>query len=65
MYDKPALTCLKYQVYLYGSEAITYLNTTCTVQYTLGVVVTEPAFMSHQNAPTPQYRQPSPALYGS
>jgi hypothetical protein len=26
MYGKPAMTCLKYQVYLYGSEAITYLS---------------------------------------
>jgi hypothetical protein len=26
MYGNPAMTCLKYQVYLYGSEAITYLN---------------------------------------
>jgi hypothetical protein len=24
MYGKPAMTCSKYQVYLYGSEAITY-----------------------------------------
>jgi hypothetical protein len=26
MYGKLAMTFLKYQVYLYGSEAITYLN---------------------------------------
>jgi hypothetical protein len=26
MYGKPAMTCYKYQVYLYGSEAITYLT---------------------------------------
>ncbi len=26
MYGNPAITCFKYQVYLYGSEAITYLN---------------------------------------
>ncbi len=26
MYDKLAITCFKYQVYLYGSEAITYLH---------------------------------------
>jgi hypothetical protein len=25
MYGKLAMTCFKYQVYLYGSEAITYL----------------------------------------
>jgi hypothetical protein len=27
MYGKPAMTCFKYQVYLYGSEAITYVST--------------------------------------
>jgi hypothetical protein len=27
MYGKPAMTFLKYQMYLYGSEAISYLNT--------------------------------------
>ena len=26
MYGKPAMTWVKYQVYLYGSEAITYLS---------------------------------------
>ncbi len=26
MYGKPAITCFKYQAFLYGSEAITYLN---------------------------------------
>ena len=26
MYGNPAMTFFKYQVYLYGSEAITYLN---------------------------------------
>ncbi len=26
MYCKLVMTCFKYQVYLYGSEAITYLN---------------------------------------
>ncbi len=35
MYGKPAMTCFKYQVYLYGSEAITDLNA-------LIGVVTEP-----------------------
>jgi hypothetical protein len=29
MYGKLAMTCFKYQVYLYGSEAITYLNASC------------------------------------
>jgi hypothetical protein len=36
MYGKLAITCFKYQVYLYGSEAITYLNAFLCV-------VTEPA----------------------
>jgi hypothetical protein len=37
MYGKPAMTCFKYQVYLYGgSEAITYLTAILRV-------VTEPA----------------------
>ncbi len=26
MYGKPAITCFKNQVYLYGSEAIIHLN---------------------------------------
>jgi hypothetical protein len=26
MYGNPAMTWIKYQVYLYGSEAIAYLN---------------------------------------
>jgi hypothetical protein len=26
MYGKPAMTCFKYQVYLYGLKAITYLS---------------------------------------
>jgi hypothetical protein len=33
---KPTITCFKYQVYLYGSEAITYLNA-------IILVVKEPA----------------------
>ena len=36
MYSNPSMTCFKYQVYLYGSEAITYLNAFLWV-------VTEPA----------------------
>ena len=28
MYGKHAMTCFKYQVYLYGSKAITYLSVT-------------------------------------
>ncbi len=36
MYGKLATTCFKYQVYLYGSEAITYFNAFLWV-------VTEPA----------------------
>jgi hypothetical protein len=26
MYDKPVMTCFKYQVHLYGLETITHLN---------------------------------------
>jgi hypothetical protein len=36
MYGKPAMTYFKYQVYLYGSEATTYLKAILWV-------VTEPA----------------------
>ncbi len=32
MYGKLAMTCLKYQVYLYGSEVITYLNAIMAAQ---------------------------------
>ncbi len=53
MYGKLAMTCYKYKVYLYGSEAITFLNAF------LGVVI-GPALVSHQTAHTPHYRQPSP-----
>jgi hypothetical protein len=36
MYGNPAMTCFKYQVYLYGTEAITYLSA-------ILLVVIEPA----------------------
>jgi hypothetical protein len=36
MFGNPAMTCLKYQVCLYGPEAITYLNAILKV-------VTEPS----------------------
>jgi hypothetical protein len=36
MYSELAMTCIKYKVYLYGSEAIKYLNAFLCV-------VTEPA----------------------
>jgi hypothetical protein len=52
MYGKPAMTCFKYQVYLYGSEAITLFE-----RYTLSGY--RASTMSHQTAPTPHYRQPS------
>ncbi len=45
MHGKPAMTCLKYQVYLYGSEAITCLS------YTLSGY--RASTMSHQTAPHP------------
>jgi hypothetical protein len=51
MYGKLAMTCMKYQVYLYGSEAITYLNA-------FFWLVTE--HYESSDCPTPHYRQPSP-----
>ncbi len=50
MYGKLAMTCFKYQVYLYGSEAITYLNAFLWV-------VTEP--------PLGVIRLPPPSTTGS
>jgi hypothetical protein len=46
------MTCFKYKVYLYGSEANIF---EC---YTLNSYRT--STMSHQTAPTPYYRQPPP-----
>ncbi len=58
MYGKPAMTCFKYQVYLYGSEAITYLSA-------LLWVVTEPALWVARLPPTPPLRAALPPVYGS
>ena len=58
MYGKQAMTCFKYQVYLYGPETITYLTAILWV-------VTEPALWVIKLPPTPHSRQPSPTLYGS
>ena len=58
MYGKPAMTCFKYQVYLYGSEAITYLSAILWV-------VTEPALWAIRLPPPPHYRQSSPPVYDS
>ncbi len=52
------MTCFKYQVYLYGLEAITYLSAILWV-------VTDPALWVIRLPPTPHYRQPSPLVYGS
>jgi hypothetical protein len=54
MYGKAAMISFKYQMYLYGSEAITYLNA-------IHWLVTEPALWV---IPHP-YRQPYNPLYGS
>jgi hypothetical protein len=43
MYGKPAMTCFKYQVNLYGSEAISYLNALSGYRAST---------MRHQTAPT-------------
>ncbi len=51
MYAKPVMPCFKYQVCLYGSEAITYLEAILWV-------VTEPTLWvcPHPPPPTPHYR---------
>jgi hypothetical protein len=58
MYGKLARTCFKYQVYLYGSEDITYLNAFLCV-------VTEPALLVIRLPPPPSAGSPPPSLYGS
>jgi hypothetical protein len=50
MYGKPAMTCFKYQVYLYGPEAIT-----C---YTLSGY--RASIMSHPLSPNPHHRHHPP-----
>ncbi len=57
MYGRSAMTCFKYQVYLYGSEAITYLNAILWV-------VTEPALWVIRLAPPP-LQAALPLVYGS
>jgi hypothetical protein len=51
MYGKLSMTCFKYQVYLYGSEAITYLNAILMSGYRAST-------MSHQSCPHPQLQAP-------
>ncbi len=58
MYGKLATTCLKYQVYLYGSEAITYLNAFLWV-------VTESALRVIRLPPPLTTGSPPPSLCGS
>jgi hypothetical protein len=59
MANLPCMTCFKYHVYLYGSEAITYFNAILRV-------AAEPAAQHYQTPPPPPHdRQPSPSLYGS
>jgi hypothetical protein len=60
MYGKPAMTCFKYQVYLCGSEAITFLS---AIQYFEWLQSQH--YESSDCPPTPHYRQPSPPVYGS
>ncbi len=57
MYGKSAMICFKYQVYLYGSEAITYLSSILWV-------VTEPALWVIRLPPTP-LQAALPPVYGS
>jgi hypothetical protein len=58
MNGKLDMTCLKYQVYLYGSEAITYLSAFLWV-------VTEPALWVIRLPPPHTTGSPPPSLYGS
>ena len=58
MYGKLAMTSLKYQVYLYGSEANTYLNAFLWL-------LTEPALLVIRLPPPPNTGSPHPSLYGS
>jgi hypothetical protein len=57
MYGKPAMTCFKYQVYLYGSEAIIYLSAILWE-------VTEPVLIRLPPPPTTG-SPPPPPVYGS
>jgi hypothetical protein len=61
MYGKTAMTCFKYQVYLYGSEAITYLN---AYFEWLQNQHYESSDFPHSTLQA-HYKQPSPPLYGS
>jgi hypothetical protein len=61
MYGKTAMTCFKYQVYLYGSEAITYLN---AYFEWLQNQHYESSDFPHSTLQA-HYKQPSLPLYGS
>ncbi len=52
MYGKPAITCFKYQVFLYDLSHHLFECYTLTGY--------RASTMSHQTAPTPHYRQPYP-----
>jgi hypothetical protein len=54
MYGKLALTCFEYQVYLYGSVAVTYLNVILWV-------VTKPSLVS-SDCPQPPLKAAVPPL---
>ncbi len=54
MYSKPAMTCFKYQVYLYGSEAMCYTMSGYRA-----------STMSHQTAPHPPLQAALPPVHGS
>jgi hypothetical protein len=60
MYGKPDVTCFKYTVYLYN--CMVQKNSNICMQFLSDYRVRN---LSHQTAPTPHYRQPSPPLYGS
>jgi hypothetical protein len=58
MYGKLAITCFKYQVHLFGSEAITYLN---AIRWKFS----EPALRVIRLSPAPTTGSRTPSLYGS
>jgi hypothetical protein len=57
MYGEPTMICFKYQVYLYCSKAITYLNA-------IYFEWLQRQHYEYQTAPTPNTGSPPP-LYGS
>ena len=62
MYGNSSMTCFKYQMYLYGSEAITYLNAIFWVvtELALWVIKLRPPFTTGRPPPLCMAALPSP-----